>query len=59
MGHALTEQHFNLYESVRKWFDNWFALKEALFFWRSIHKLPERWEKYINMMKIILNKIFF
>jgi len=26
--------------------DKWFASKEE-FFWRGIHKLPEKWEKYI------------
>jgi len=45
MGHALTERHFDSYEVVRKWLDEWFASKE--FFWRGIHKLPERWEKCI------------
>jgi len=25
----------------------WFASKDEEFFWRSIHKLPERWEKCI------------
>ena len=48
LGHALAEQHFNSYENVRKWLDNWFASKEELFFWRGIHTLPERWEKCIN-----------
>lgn len=42
LGHALAEQHFDSYENVRKWLDNWFASKEELFFWRGIHNLPER-----------------
>ena len=46
MGHALAERHFDSYEDVRKWLDEWFASKNAEFFWRGIHKLPERWEKY-------------
>jgi len=45
MGHALAE-HFDSYEDVRKWFDEWFASKDEEFFWCGIHKLPERWEKY-------------
>ncbi|QQP56022.1 Transposase [Caligus rogercresseyi] len=35
---------FTSYEDVRKWLDDWFASKEQQFFWRGIHKLPERWE---------------
>ena len=45
MGHALAERHFDSYEDVRKWLDEWFASKDEEFFWRGIHKLPERWEK--------------
>ena len=47
MGHALAERHFDSYEDVRKWLDEWFASKNEEFFWRGIHKLPERWEKCI------------
>ena len=47
MGHALAEQHFDSYEDVRKWLDDWFALKEKGFFWRGVQKLPERWKKYV------------
>ena len=43
LGYALTKQRINSYENVRKWLDS----KEELFFWRGIHKLPER-EKCIN-----------
>jgi len=46
MSHALAERHFNSYEDVRKWLDEWFASKDEDFF-GVIHKLPERWEKYI------------
>ena len=42
MGHALAERHFDSYEDVRKWLDEWFASKDEEFFWRSIYKLPER-----------------
>ena len=45
MGHALAERHFDSYEEVR--LDEWFASKNEEFFWRGIHKLPERWEKYV------------
>ena len=38
---------FRFYEDVRKWLDEWFASKDEEFFWRGIHKLPERWEKCI------------
>ena len=41
MGHALAERHFDSYEDVRKWLE-WFASKDEEFFWRGIHKLPER-----------------
>jgi len=47
IGHALAEWHFDSYEDVRKWLDEWFASKDKEFFWRGIHKLLERWEKCI------------
>ena len=47
MGHALAEQHFDSYEDVGKWLDEWFASKDKDFFWRGRHKLPERWGKCI------------
>jgi len=46
-GHALAERHFDSYEDVRKWLDEWFASKDKEFFWRGIHKLAERWKKCI------------
>ena len=45
MGYALAEQRFDSYEDVKKWLDEWFAAKGEGFYWRDIHKLPERWEK--------------
>ena len=34
MGHALAERHFDSYEDVRKWLDEWFASKdEELLAW--------------------------
>ena len=47
MGHALAEQRFDSYENVKKWLDDWFDSKNEQFFWRGIHKLPERWEKCV------------
>lgn len=47
MGHALAEQRFTSYENVQKWLDDWIASKMQDFFWRGIHKLPERWETCI------------
>ena len=38
--------------------DEWFASKDEEFFWRDIHKLPERWEKYIARAST-LNKFVF
>ena len=34
IGHALAERHFDSYEDVRKWLDEWFASKDE-FFWRG------------------------
>lgn len=48
MGHALSEQRFNSHEEAKKWIDDWFAAKDGQFFWRGIHKLPERWEKCVD-----------
>jgi len=48
MDHALVEQHFDSYEDVKKWLDKWFAAKGKDFYWRDIHKLPERWEKCVT-----------
>ena len=60
MGHALVERHFDSYEDVRKWLDEWFASKDEEFFWRGIHKLSERWEKCIvSEGNRALNKFVF
>jgi hypothetical protein len=45
-GEALTEQHFSLYEDIKKWFDKWFVAKRKIF--TGIHKLSERWKKCIT-----------
>ena len=48
MGHALAEQCFGSYEDIRKWLDEWFAVKGKDYYWCGIHKLPKKWEKYIT-----------
>ena len=48
MGHALAEQCFNSYEDLKKGFDEWFAAKRGRFVQVYIHKLSERWGKYIT-----------
>ena len=48
MGHALTEQHFDSYEEVENWVSDWFALKDEQFYWRGVHKLPERCSKCVE-----------
>jgi len=48
MGHAFAEQRFGSYEDVKNWLDEWFAAKGEDFYWRGIHKLPERREKCVT-----------
>jgi len=48
MGHALAELHSDSYEEVENWVPDWFALKDEQFYWRGIHKLPERWSKCVE-----------
>jgi len=48
MGHALKEQHFKTSEELENWVSEWFSSKEENFFWRGIHKLPERWSKCVE-----------
>lgn len=48
MGHALAEQQFDSYEEVENWVSDWFASKDEHFYWRGIHKLPERWSKCVE-----------
>jgi len=33
---------------MKKWLDEWFAIKGEDFYWHGIHKLPERWEKCVT-----------
>lgn len=47
MGHALKDQHFKTSEELENWVSDWFSSKEEQFFWRGIHKLPERWSKCV------------
>jgi len=55
MSHALAEQIYDSYENVRKWFDEWFPSKKMEFFWRGIHKLPDRWEKCVVSKNLHVN----
>lgn len=48
MDYALSEQRFESYENLQKWLTDWFITKESQFYWRGIHKLPERWGKCIE-----------
>ena len=48
MGYVLAEQHFDSYEEVENWVSDWFALKDEQFYWRGVHKLPERWSKCVE-----------
>lgn len=48
MTHALSDQCFHSYEDTKKWVDSWIASKDASFFRRGIHLLPERWEKVVS-----------
>ncbi|GFX21536.1 mariner Mos1 transposase [Trichonephila clavipes] len=47
LGHALADQRFTSYKSVKSWLDDWLASKDRSFFWRVIHKLSERWGKCV------------
>ena len=48
MGQALDDQRFGSYEDVKKWLNEWFVAKGEDFCRRSIHKLLERWKKFIT-----------
>ena len=48
MSYALCIKHFNNYGDFEKWLDDWTILKDVRFFWKSIHKFPERWGKYVT-----------
>ncbi|GFU97147.1 mariner Mos1 transposase [Trichonephila clavipes] len=47
LGHAFSDQRFTSYENVKSWLDDWLASKDRSFFWRGIHKLPEKWGKCV------------
>ncbi|GFT34574.1 mariner Mos1 transposase [Trichonephila clavipes] len=46
LGHALADHSFTSYKNVQSWLDDWLASKDRSFFWRGIHKLPERWGNF-------------
>lgn len=47
MAHSLSKKRFQIFEDIEKWITDWTATKDAHFFYRGIHQLPERWEKVI------------
>lgn len=47
MQSALSGQRFSSYEDIKKWLDQWIALKIEDFFRDGIHHLPERWSKVV------------
>lgn len=47
MQHDLADQHFKIYEEIKKSLDEWIASKDEHFFYRGIHLLPKKWEKVI------------
>ncbi|EFN75904.1 hypothetical protein EAI_07099, partial [Harpegnathos saltator] len=42
MAHGLARQHLANFEEVQNWLDEWFRSKNASFYRRGIHVLPER-----------------
>ena len=48
MQHGLSEQHFNSYEEVKNWIDEWLVSKNERWYWEGIHQLPTRWKKFID-----------
>ena len=48
MQHGLSEQHFNSYEEVKNWIDEWLASKDERWYCEEIHQLPNRWKKVID-----------
>lgn len=46
MAHGLSDQHFNIYEEIEKWLNEWIASKDESFFHQGI-QLPYRWDKII------------
>lgn len=47
MAHSLSEKRFQSYQEVEKWITDWIVTKDADFFYKGIHQLPEKWEKII------------
>ncbi|EFN88609.1 Histone-lysine N-methyltransferase SETMAR, partial [Harpegnathos saltator] len=47
MTHGLSDQHFNNYEEIEKWLNEWVASKDESFFRHGMQQLPDRWEKII------------
>ncbi|EFN82332.1 Histone-lysine N-methyltransferase SETMAR, partial [Harpegnathos saltator] len=47
MVHGLAGQNLANFEEEQNWLDEWFWSKDASFYRRAIHILPERWQKFI------------
>lgn len=47
MAHGLAGLHLANFEEVQNWLDEWFRSKDASFYRRGIHVLPERWQKCV------------
>ena len=47
MQHGFSEQHFNFYEEVKNWIDEWLASNDERWYWEGI-QLPKRWKKVIS-----------
>ncbi|EFN77243.1 hypothetical protein EAI_08547, partial [Harpegnathos saltator] len=48
MAHGLAGQHLANFDEVQNWLDELFRSKDASFYRRAIHILPERWQKYVT-----------
>jgi len=45
---SLTDEHFETFEEVRKWVDDFIKSKDENFFYYGIHSLSEKWLKVID-----------
>ena len=48
MQHSLAEQHFNCFEDVKKWLNDWIIQKAEKFLYDGIQMLPKRWAKVVD-----------
>ncbi|EFN89022.1 Histone-lysine N-methyltransferase SETMAR, partial [Harpegnathos saltator] len=47
VAHGLSDQHFNNYEEIEKWLNEWNASRDESFSRHGMQQLPDRWEKII------------